>query len=124
LPRLSVTAGPDWAGTSLSSLIPNFSVGVALGYPVDGMSPLLTAGQVREAEGNRRASLAQERATREGIRQETIDARALLEAGRQEVVSARALLAGRHRPARSGGRPLRQRGGGHHRAGERHAHLR
>jgi outer membrane protein TolC len=93
LPRLSVTAGPEWAGTSLSALVPNVSVGVALGYPVGGMSPLLTAGQVREAEGNRLASLAQERATREGIRQETIDARALLASGREEVVAARALLA-------------------------------
>jgi len=56
------------------------------------MSPFLVRGEVREAEGSRRATAAQERAAREGIAQEVTTARARLAAALEEQASARDLV--------------------------------
>jgi outer membrane protein len=93
LPQLNFAAGPSWTGEQLSSLVPNLTITVALEYPLGGMSPLLVRGQIRESRGNLLATLAQERATREAIRQETVDARALLAAGLEELAAAQTLVA-------------------------------
>ena len=93
LPQLALSVGPSWAGVDLSSLTRNYSVTLALEYPTGGMSPVLVRGQVREAEGNLLATLAQERATRDSIRQETISASALLASAREEMLAARKLVA-------------------------------
>ena len=37
LPRITVDAGPTWAGTDLGSSTPNLVVGIALAYPLGGM---------------------------------------------------------------------------------------
>jgi outer membrane protein TolC len=89
LPQVTVAAGPEWAGAQLSSLTPNLTISVGLAYPVGGMSPFLVHGEVREAEGGRRATAAQERAAREGIVQEVTTARARLAAALEELVAAR-----------------------------------
>jgi outer membrane protein len=93
LPQLTLNAGPAWTGLNMSTLVRNFTVSVALEYPLGGMSPLLVHGQVREAQGNLLATLAQERSTRESIRQETVDARALLASALEQVRAARQLVA-------------------------------
>jgi outer membrane protein TolC len=92
LPQLTLNVGPTWAGTDFTGMVPNFSVGVVLGYGAGGMSPLLVHGQEREATGNLLALEAQERSAREGIRQETVAARALLASMRDELAGARALV--------------------------------
>jgi outer membrane protein TolC len=92
LPQLQLSAGPTWSGIDIANLVPNVGITAALAFPVGGMSPLSVNGQVREAEGNLAAALAQERALREGIRQETLNARALLAAAREEVASAKTLV--------------------------------
>jgi outer membrane protein len=92
LPQVTLTAGPDWAGTDLRTLTPNLSLGIALGYPAGGMSPLLVDGQVREAQGNRRATAAQERASRDAIREEVTGAKARLAAAIEELDAARQLV--------------------------------
>jgi outer membrane protein len=92
LPPLTLNLGPSWGGTELSSLTTNLGVTLAIGYPPGGMSPLLVHGQTREAEGNLLAARAQERATRDGIRQQTMDARAQLGAASDELLSARTLV--------------------------------
>ncbi len=89
LPQLTLSLGPSLAGID-SALSPNFSVLIAVGYPLSGMSPILIHGQVREAEGNLVATEAQARAAHDAIRQETIDARAALSSAREELMSARA----------------------------------
>jgi outer membrane protein len=92
LPRLDLDAGSTWTGLGLSSLVRNVTISVALEFPLGGMSPLLVHGQVREAHGNLLATLAQERATSESIRQETVDARALLASALEEIVAAHKLV--------------------------------
>jgi outer membrane protein len=92
LPQLDFAVGPSWTGEHLSSLVPNLTITVALEYPLGGMSPLLVHGQMRESRGNLLATLAQERATREGIRQETVDARALLAAALEQLAAAHKLV--------------------------------
>jgi outer membrane protein TolC len=92
LPQIALELGPSWAGTELTSLTSNLNVTLVLGYPTSGMSPLLVHGQTREAEGNLVAARAQERSTRDSIRQETVDARALLSSAREEVRLAHALV--------------------------------
>lgn len=92
LPQLTLNAGPSWAGGSLSDLTGNVTVSVAIGYPVYGMSPLAVHGQVREAEGNLVITRAQERSTRDLIRQDVVTARAQVAAAREELVSARTLV--------------------------------
>jgi outer membrane protein TolC len=93
LPQLTVAAGPTWTGLTLSSLVRNFTVSVALEYPLGGMSPLLVHGQVREAQGNLLATLAQQRNTLDSIRQETVSGRALLASAIEGILAARKLLA-------------------------------
>jgi outer membrane protein len=92
LPQLSLNLGPSWAGIELDSLTPNFSIGLVIGYPAGGMSPIWVHGQVREAEGALVQTRALLRATRDNIRQETVGARALLASARDEVVAAHALV--------------------------------
>jgi outer membrane protein len=92
LPQLVLDVGPSFGGPDLSSLTGNVTIAVGLAYPTSGMSPFLVHGQVREAEGNLVVTRAQERATRDGIRQETVDARALLASARDEVVAAVTLV--------------------------------
>jgi outer membrane protein len=92
LPALQLNLGPTWAGLDLSGMTRNFSITVALTYPPGGMSPFLVHGQVGEAEGNLTATLAQARAERDQIRQETASARALLASARGEVLAARELV--------------------------------
>ncbi|HLK90789.1 MAG TPA: TolC family protein [Polyangia bacterium] len=91
LPQLTLSLGPSWAGTGLSSLTPNWSVVIGLGYPTGGMSPWLVHGQTREADGNLIGARAQQRATLEAIRAETVTARAALIAARDELRFARTL---------------------------------
>jgi outer membrane protein TolC len=92
LPALSFSLGPSWGGTDISALANNFTISLGLTYPLGGMSPLLVRGQTREAVGNLVANRAQQRSTRESIREEAIDARALLVSGRDEVLMARTLV--------------------------------
>jgi outer membrane protein TolC len=92
LPQLSLSLGPSLAGTDLGSATGNFSVALFLGYPAGGMSPVLVHGQAREADGLLLATQAQERATLDSIRQETIDARALLTSARDGLLATRALV--------------------------------
>jgi len=93
LPQLDLSLAPNWTGPELSGLTPNLVLTVALGFPLGGMSPLFVHGQVREAEANLRATLAQERAARDGIREETMNAQALLAAAREGLLAARKLAA-------------------------------
>jgi outer membrane protein len=92
LPQLTFAAGPTWTGLTLSSLVPNLTVSIGLEFPLGGMSPLAVHGQVRQAQGNLLATMAQERATRQSIRQETVDAQALLDSALDEIVAAHKLV--------------------------------
>jgi outer membrane protein TolC len=93
LPELTLSLDPVWAGPSLSSLTGNFTVTLAIGFPVGGMSPWLVHGQKREAEGNLTAARASDRAARDSIRQELLDARASFLSARDELRFARTLTA-------------------------------
>ncbi len=97
LPQLTLNAGPSWAGGSLAELTPNVTFTIAIGYPTYGMSPLAVHGQVREAQGNVAITRAQERATRDAIRQDVVDGHAQLAASREEIIAA---LAAVHAAAR------------------------
>jgi outer membrane protein len=92
LPQLGLTLSVAFAGIDLSSLVGNINVGIALGYPLSGMSPVLVHGKIKEAAGQLAATRATERAFRDSIRQETVDARALFTSAREELRSAAALL--------------------------------
>jgi outer membrane protein TolC len=92
LPALTLTAGPTWQGTELSSLTKNLTVIVSLGYTVGGMSPFQVRGQTRETDGLLAATKAAHRTERYGIHQEVFDARALLVAARDEVRGAHTLV--------------------------------
>jgi outer membrane protein len=91
LPQLTLGVGPTWAGTSLSSLTPNLTFMIGLGYPVGGMSPWQVHGSTREAEGNLVGARAQQRAALESIRAETVTGRASLVAARDELRYAHTL---------------------------------
>ena len=105
LPQLLLSAGPSWRGTDLTSLTTNFSLSVSLVYPLTGMSPFLVHGQVREANANRLATLAQERGVRNAVRLETANARAQLVSAREAVLAANKLITAARAP-RSGRRSL------------------
>jgi outer membrane protein TolC len=92
LPQLTLGVGPSWAGMELGSLTPNLTAMIALGYPAAGMSPLLVHGQTREAEGNLVGARAQQRATLDAVRAETLTARASLAAARDELRFAHLLV--------------------------------
>jgi len=92
LPQLTLSIGPSWAGRELGSLTPNLTGMISLGYPTTGMSPLLVHGQTREAEGNLAAARAQQRATWDAVRSETVTAQAALVAARDELRFARRLV--------------------------------
>jgi outer membrane protein len=92
LPQLTLSLSPLWAGPELSSLTPNLTLMVSLGYSSGGMSPLLVHGQTREAEGNLVGARAQERATRDAVREETIVARAGLTSACDSLRFARTLV--------------------------------
>jgi outer membrane protein len=92
LPQLLLQLGPSWAGTDLGSLTTNFSLSVSLTYPLTGMNPFLVHAQVKEADANRLATLAQERGVRNAVRLEAANARAQLVSAREAVVAARKLL--------------------------------
>ncbi|HEY7371159.1 MAG TPA: TolC family protein, partial [Polyangia bacterium] len=85
LPQLTLGISPGWAGLDLGSLTPNLTGTIALGYSAAGMSPLLVHGQTREAEGNLVAARAQQRATLDGVRSDTLTAQASLVAARDEL---------------------------------------
>jgi outer membrane protein len=91
LPQLTLSLSPEWEGPALSSLTPNLTFMVGLGYPVGGMSPLLVHGQTREAEGTLVGVRAQRRAAFEAMRAETLTARASLVAARQSLAFAHTL---------------------------------
>ena len=91
MPELTLSLDPVWAGPSLSSLTGNFTVTVALAFPLDGMSPWLVHGQSREAAGNLVVARAGERASRDSIRQEVADARTSFNYARDELRLARKL---------------------------------
>ncbi|HEY2729433.1 MAG TPA: TolC family protein [Polyangia bacterium] len=91
LPQLTLSLSPEWAGPALSSLTPNLTFMVGLGYPTGGMSPLLVHGQTREAEGSLVGVRAQRRAALEAARAETLTARASLAAARDSLAFARVL---------------------------------
>jgi outer membrane protein TolC len=76
----------------LGSLTPNLTAMIGLGYPAGGMSPLLVHGQTREAEGSLVAARAQQRATADAVRSETVTAQASLVAARDELRFARRLV--------------------------------
>ena len=93
LPALTLQLGPTWAGTDISALTTNFQATIAITYPaLGGMNPALIYGNAKEAEANRLALVAQARATRNAIRQETVTARAQLLASRESVVAATKLV--------------------------------
>ena len=93
LPALTLQLGPTWAGTDLGALTTNVQATVTLGYPLfGGVNPLLVWATAREAEANRLVLLAQERATKQAIRQETIVARSQLVASREELAAAHKLV--------------------------------
>ena len=91
LPALSLNLEPIWAGPSWSSLTGNLTVTIALGFPLEGMSPWLVHGQAREAAGNLVVARAGERASRDSIRQELADARTSFNYARDELRLARKL---------------------------------
>ena len=91
LPALSLNLEPIWAGPSWSSLTGNLTVTIALGFPLEGMSPWLVHGQAREAAGNLTVARAGERASRDSIRQELADARTSFNYARDELRLARKL---------------------------------
>jgi outer membrane protein len=92
LPQLTFGINPQWAGATLPSMVSNLVFNIVLSYPTNGMSPFLVRGQIHESEANLAATRALDRATRNGIRQETSDAHALLSAASEEVRAARALV--------------------------------
>jgi outer membrane protein TolC len=92
LPQLTLSIGPSWAGMELGSLTPNLTAMIAIGYAAGGMSPLLVHGQTREAEGSLVAARAQQRATADAVRSETVTAQAALVAARDEIRFARRLV--------------------------------
>jgi outer membrane protein len=92
LPQLQLSLGPSFAGTDISGLTTNFTISLALAYPLTGMNPFAIHGQVREARANERAFIAQERASRNLVRLETANAVALLRSAREAVVAARKLV--------------------------------
>jgi outer membrane protein TolC len=92
LPQLTLSLSPLWAGPDLSSLTPNLTLMIGLGYSSGGMSPFLVHGQTREAAGNLVGARAQERATWDAIREETIVARAGLVSACDSLRFARTLV--------------------------------
>jgi outer membrane protein len=104
LPALSLNLEPIWAGPSWSSLAGNLTVTIALGFPLEGMSPWLVHGQAREAAGNLAVARAGERASRDSIRQELADARTSFTYARDELRLARKLTeaSGRQRALAEG----------------------
>ena len=82
LPQLTLSFSPEWAGPDLSSLTPNLTFMIGLGYPTGGMSPLLVHGQTREAEGALVSARAQRRAALDSARAEAMTAQASLVAAR------------------------------------------
>jgi len=92
LPQLTLSIGPSWAGMGLDALTPNLTGAISLGYPAGGMSPLLVHGQTREAEGNLVGARAQQRATLDAVRSETLTAQASLVAARDELRFTRLLV--------------------------------
>jgi outer membrane protein TolC len=92
LPELTLSVSPSWAGATMSTLTPNLTWMVALGYPSPGLSPWLVHGQTREAEGALSAARAQRRATLDAIRAETVTAQASLVSARDELRFARTLV--------------------------------
>jgi outer membrane protein len=95
-PFLTLSLGPNWAGTDFSSLTTNFSATLALTFPLLGMNPMQVHGQMREADANRQFVEAEGASTRNNIRLETAQAHALLTAAREEIVAARKLLTAAH----------------------------
>ena len=93
LPELTLSVSPTWGGRDLSSLTPNLTWMVALGYPSPGLSPLLVHGQTREAQGALAAVRAQRRAALDAVRAETTTAQASLAAALDELRFARTLVA-------------------------------
>jgi outer membrane protein len=92
LPALTLSLSPTWAGPTLSTLTPNLTWMIALGYPSPGLSPFLVHGQTREAEGALVAARAQRRAALDAIRAETVTAQASLVSARDELRFARTLV--------------------------------
>ena len=92
LPQLTLGVSPTWGGAELSSLTPNLTWTIALGYSAGGMSPWLVHGQTREAQGALVAVRAQRRATLDAVRAETVTAQAALVAARDELRFARTLV--------------------------------
>jgi outer membrane protein TolC len=92
LPALTLSVSPSWGGSTLSTLTPNLTWMVALGYAAPGLSPWLVHGQTREAEGALVSARAQRRAARDAVRAETITAQASLVSARDELRFARTLV--------------------------------
>jgi outer membrane protein len=93
LPALTLQIGPSWAGTDIGALTTNFQATLAITYPAfGGMNPVLIHGNVREADANRLALLAQGRATKNILRQELVTARAQLLTSREAMTAAAKLV--------------------------------
>jgi outer membrane protein TolC len=92
LPELTLSVSPSWGGSELSSLTPNLTWMIGLGYPLPGLSPLLVHGATREAQGALIAARAQQRAALDAVRAEAITAQASLVAARDELRFARTLV--------------------------------
>ncbi|MDB4967957.1 MAG: outer rane efflux protein [Myxococcales bacterium] len=93
LPALTLQLGPSWAGTDIGALTTNFQATLAITYPAfGGMNPVFIHGNVREAEANRLALVAQGRATKNALRQELVTARAQLVTSREALVAAAKLV--------------------------------
>ncbi len=116
LPALSLGLDPIWAGPDWASLTGNFTVTIALAFPLDGMSPWLVHGQSREAEGNLVVARAGERASRDSIRQELVDARTRVHRGARSAAPGAHADRGGGAPAIAGRGPLSNRHRQRHRA--------
>ena len=92
LPELTLSVSPAWAGPALSSLTPNLTWMVGVGYASPGLSPVLVHGQTREAKGALVTTRAQRRSALDNVRAETITAQATFVAARDELRFARTLV--------------------------------
>jgi outer membrane protein TolC len=93
LPEITLSVSPAWAGADLSTLTPNLTWMIGLGYPSPGFSPLLVHGQTTEAAGALSTTRADRRALLDAVRAETATAQASLVAARDELRFARTLVA-------------------------------
>ena len=97
LPQLVLQGGPSWAGDSFGA-VTNVGLSVSLSYPLTGLNPFIVRAQMRRADSERAAALAEERQARDEVSDQVAAAISEVSTARAALVAiARYLEAGRAR---------------------------